>query len=845
MLFYSLHNYSSVYGEFYCTSHYKQLFKDKGNYEAFGYKQQKDQLHQKNRGSDELDNVSAPKTTKSHLNLPERSRESPVLTPKSLVREVGNASGDVQGKLKRIWPPEKKNAEFEAVQQQTRGKIKISESLPGNNQSSSIQNGEVKTRVRALSSPFIREGQEPPKTTPSHLRAEKVPSKEIRSDPPETAPNPRLSLKENVVKSTIKTLRQKHEAPVPKTSHSPASARLDADPDGGRKSVRFPPSLPGSQTEKSNRAGGKAEGEDANSDPTKKRSSQASGRSDSELASLESSKGQERKSEEHLEIPKYESQRKTDPDPKPKSSQGPNVRLETPEPDGMLDNKMVEKPEEPEVVNDHDQSEAAHAMPEGSGSPPESENPVEHKRGGEAGVEKNQNRTETDRDNSQKTNAKTNSLKREAEKTKGKVGAWPAGKSPLSKLFTSGGGDKANKSEAMEARKADVKPGLLGRLLQSSSERAEDTTKSPVPSGRETRKEEMEEEGDKRDASTPELKVEAEEQSAKTSENDKKASGGTSADAPALTQHSATEGKDEPSAVDQTNAANDRNPEVPNGKADPSEPPSQDPEETIAPLKPGRDGVQTEVFNDGIVDVGGGSDSGDQLSPQVHSAESGAGPQLMDRSNPFTGELPDHGPQVSSHFFDPFSSEGSFTTTADDVFSALTLSGAAPASNQAADEMVPSVNDHVPVLDLSPTEAQSNIQTQHQGVDMDIFASNDNPFFQPPADQKAADTSTNSPSLLVDMFGDSVDVFASLPPNLGSDSLVKEPFGAAASSAAAPLLQTDLFSGFIFAPGEQMLQASQSGGHNLFMDNLLTSDSTAPAAPGGVTGSSWMDDLLG
>ncbi|CDQ86143.1 unnamed protein product [Oncorhynchus mykiss] len=39
----SIRNYSSLYGEFYCISHYDQLFKRKGNYdEGFGHKQHKD-----------------------------------------------------------------------------------------------------------------------------------------------------------------------------------------------------------------------------------------------------------------------------------------------------------------------------------------------------------------------------------------------------------------------------------------------------------------------------------------------------------------------------------------------------------------------------------------------------------------------------------------------------------------------------------------------------------------------------------------------------------------------------------------------------------------------------------
>uniref|UniRef100_A0A673B462 LIM zinc-binding domain-containing protein n=1 Tax=Sphaeramia orbicularis TaxID=375764 RepID=A0A673B462_9TELE len=42
----SIHNYASLYGEFYCTSHYQQLFKRKGNYdEGFGHQQHKDRLN--------------------------------------------------------------------------------------------------------------------------------------------------------------------------------------------------------------------------------------------------------------------------------------------------------------------------------------------------------------------------------------------------------------------------------------------------------------------------------------------------------------------------------------------------------------------------------------------------------------------------------------------------------------------------------------------------------------------------------------------------------------------------------------------------------------------------------
>lgn len=809
--------------------------------------------------------------TKSYLNMADQSRKSSVISPKSIVTEVGNASSaDVQGKLKRIWPLEKDDAEFESVQQETRTKTKIFESLPGNNQPNNIHHGEIKSTVKVLSSPFIREDQERPKTTPSALRGEKIPSKELRSDPPQTAPNPHLSLKENMVKSAIKTLEQKHEAAVPKMSYSPASNRLDTDPDSGWKTTRFTSSLlrlSTSQTEVSNQTGGKIGGQNISSDQTKSRSYEASDKSNSDLASHEFRKGQKKNIEVYLENPIYKSQRKTDPNPNPKSRQKSVVRMETSVSDGMLKNKMVQKSQESpvKVLNDHGQSEATHVMPKGSGIPPELKNPVEHKSGEQAGVEKNKNITENDPENSQKTDTKTNSLKssaNQAEKTKGTLGAWPTGKSPLSKLFTSGGDEKTNKTEPKEARKADIKPGLLGNLFPSSSEKAEDTTRSPVPSGKndkrqadgknadevkEIRKMEMEDEGDKSDVSTSELQVEREKQSskAKTSENDKKESGSTSRKPPDLSQDSASEMKGEPSAVEQLNAGNDQNPEVRNGKADPPEAPSQEPEEIINPPKPECDGVQTKIFNDGIFNLSAGSASCDQLSPQVNTSESGSSPELINPSavqgpDPFTGELPDHGPEVSSDLFGPLSCEEIFTSPADDVFSAaLTLSGAAPASDQAADERMLQVNDHMDILDFSQTEARSAIQTKHQGAHMDLFASNDIVFFQSPADQKAADTSTNSSSVFDDnLFGDSVDVFMSLPSNPGSENLVHESLG-------APLLQPHLLSGDVFAPGEQIMHTSQSGEHKLLVANLFMSDSTEPAAPSGVTGNRWVEDLLG
>uniref|UniRef100_A0A3B4T6F2 LIM domain containing 2 n=1 Tax=Seriola dumerili TaxID=41447 RepID=A0A3B4T6F2_SERDU len=51
----SIHNYASLYGEFYCISHYQQLFKRKGNYdEGFGHTQHKDRCLEINPGPEAL-----------------------------------------------------------------------------------------------------------------------------------------------------------------------------------------------------------------------------------------------------------------------------------------------------------------------------------------------------------------------------------------------------------------------------------------------------------------------------------------------------------------------------------------------------------------------------------------------------------------------------------------------------------------------------------------------------------------------------------------------------------------------------------------------------------------------
>lgn len=113
--YFSFHNYSSLHGEFYCISHYQQLFKQKGNYdEGFGHKQHKYHWIQKERGTDEPDVLSNATTSNPMPNPIPMSNGSTEFFAgkKSPIREQGcNISGDVKGKLKISWPPQKKNVD--------------------------------------------------------------------------------------------------------------------------------------------------------------------------------------------------------------------------------------------------------------------------------------------------------------------------------------------------------------------------------------------------------------------------------------------------------------------------------------------------------------------------------------------------------------------------------------------------------------------------------------------------------------------------------------------------------------------------------------------------------------
>ncbi|XP_042284102.1 serine-rich adhesin for platelets-like [Thunnus maccoyii] len=264
----SIHNYSSLYGEFYCMSHYQQLFKRKGNYdEGFGHQQHKDRWLQKSKGIDEPDPMSTPKMTKSNINTRESS--AGVFVTKSFAREMVSGA-DIRGKLKVSWPPEKKSTGVNLPQRTYAPALKnkipdfgkaatISMSSAEHQKSPKTQlkisqGEEMKDNVKKLSNTFISGVKEQSKTTDYDL-AEKLHTEEPKPgcDPTKAGhfqgsisqkvPNFSSPFLEKGNTVTSKKTEQTNVAPTIKKSYNPTSNRLDAYSNKAKKFVRFAPNV--------------------------------------------------------------------------------------------------------------------------------------------------------------------------------------------------------------------------------------------------------------------------------------------------------------------------------------------------------------------------------------------------------------------------------------------------------------------------------------------------------------------------------------------------------------------------------------------------------------------------
>ncbi|XP_078120882.1 uncharacterized protein LOC144526978 [Sander vitreus] len=961
----SIHNYSSLYGEFYCISHYQQLFKRSGNYdEGFGHKQHKDRWLQNKKGMNEPDAAPNPKLTKSNVNTSDGSRESSagVFVKKSSAREMGHNSGaDVKGKLKMSWPPEKKNPGVNPAQR-TYVKNKISDTgkasstsehyKSDNNQLKINHGGEMKDKVKTLSSSFVLGVKKQSQST-AYNSSGKLSSEETkrRSEPTKDNISPTVlsfsspSLEKGLTVTYQKT-EQKNVAITSKTNYNPTSNRLDTYPNKARKSVRFAPHVDVAQYDLSSQLTTEAKGEEQSmqlSDQTEqskvnksKDIKDVSDKNNFDHLSFELSKEEQSESEVNLEIPEYKSNGETSST----SNQEPDVNMESsqevPETDINVLNGVVDKVEESldtqsfsetfnstqDIVKHQEPSEISQVIPRNSVNQCESErpstpqSPAEHMAEEEPSLERNKNQFDKTADDQEsgisqkKPVARANSLKgsvKQTEKTKVKLGSWSKGKSPLSKLFTSGGNDKTNKVEPKDAKKADVKPsgGLLGRLFQSSSEKAEDITKSAARDEqndkthdddkkteevKEAVTKEMQKDNDMSQVPPQEQEawelIKEKSHSAEPNTMENNISEAVSKPTEPSNLLMTTETQDDLTAPEQTddqevNSQSSGLSVTDPGKADSKDLPitvqsvNQASEESTNHLIAEKSGeeVLSASFNEDIFGDSVNSAHVDPLTIQINTDESVHKPnELLDASDAggrdlCSGELHDLN-RDSANLFDAEMFVNSPSDTFLSSFSETVLTEAAltdtlslldspPISTE--NDMVLGLTDQLIVPDSAPINQDedqtsspfgTNSQKREQGADLDIFGLNNVPFTQPPTvnvpHQGGADASSNQLSAIPDdIFGVS-DVFKVLPSTPATSSSLNDFLGSDTSSTAAPSAQTDFFADDIFASEPQLLPVSEPSDVNVFVDSLLVSDNNSTeSAENAVTKSSWMDDLFG
>ncbi|XP_077083142.1 uncharacterized protein LOC143736283 [Siphateles boraxobius] len=116
----SIHNYSALYGEFYCTYHYQQLFKKKGNYdEGFGHRQHKDRWLAKTEKSKPTNKFSSARNKEPTCVDGPLGSFTGASSPQQRHRDAQFQSPDNKNKLTVSWPPENKWTRQHPVSQST------------------------------------------------------------------------------------------------------------------------------------------------------------------------------------------------------------------------------------------------------------------------------------------------------------------------------------------------------------------------------------------------------------------------------------------------------------------------------------------------------------------------------------------------------------------------------------------------------------------------------------------------------------------------------------------------------------------------------------------------------
>ncbi len=149
IIHYSIYNYSALYGEFYCPSHYHQLFKKKGNYdEGFGHRQHKDSWLVKTEEPKPTNKFnSAHKTEPTCVDATVDDRKGPS-SRQQRHKDDQFRCPDNTNKLRISWPPENKGTRHSPVSQKTSSASRSTTDLSNHKRSGARSSGNALEKKR-------------------------------------------------------------------------------------------------------------------------------------------------------------------------------------------------------------------------------------------------------------------------------------------------------------------------------------------------------------------------------------------------------------------------------------------------------------------------------------------------------------------------------------------------------------------------------------------------------------------------------------------------------------------------------------------------------------------------
>ncbi|XP_061653051.1 uncharacterized protein LOC133488764 [Phyllopteryx taeniolatus] len=451
----SIHNYSSLYGEFYCMSHYQQLFKRKGNYdEGFGHMQHKDRWLQKDKGIDEPDITSVPKMTKHNSNATSRESSAAVFVTKSCETEMRHGNrADVRGKLNVNWPPEKKKPLHHVNAPSVKQKDKVMAFL---HEVSEIRGKSLITDITSKENLILEEPKPSRGATKTKHFQDTSPTALHLSSP--------LVGKDNSFSELNK--KQATAVPIKQTHFNKSSDKLDATSKNTRKSVWFSPNVDISHYDQTPQLTS-----DATEDLSGLHNKTCNNANDN-CEKNDSDQSSELRKIQHGHKPRGDV---TTVEAGVKKSQG-FLQTEDKKDEQTLLGESVKDVKNNSFCLTQESSDELDIELERA-------NPPTGTLSESRGSKDDQKNLPKEHSTNQHVQAKPNSPMSSVKHTyrsKARLGSWSKGRSPLSKLFAASGTEKTSKTEAKGVKKADEKPGvgLMARLFQSSSGKNNDATKS-------------------------------------------------------------------------------------------------------------------------------------------------------------------------------------------------------------------------------------------------------------------------------------------------------------------------------------------------------------------------------